>query len=109
MSHLNYDKISYGYKYKNLENFTIQSLTNMAECNIALIENLYTKEKSVMVMKDTDGFKYIPTPKKIITIFCEMLGISIFGNNSLKMFRIELEELIKKTIRKQIGEKYDPF
>jgi len=47
--------------------------------------------------------------EETINICCKMIALSVFGKTSLKLFRVELEELIKKTITKKLGEKYDPF
>ena len=38
-----------------------------------------------------------------------MIGMYIFGDTSLKVFRVELEELIKETIMKKLGDSHDPF
>ena len=38
-----------------------------------------------------------------------MIAMSIFGDTSLKLFRTELEELIKETIVKKLGDSHDPF
>jgi len=47
-------------------------------------------------------------PNIVIDTCSNMIATSIFGNR-LKLFKVELEEAIKKTIMEKIGDAHDPF
>lgn len=79
---------------------------------IEISENIRTKEKSVNILF-FNGWQmeldHEANIQETINICCKMIALSVFGNTSLKLFRIELEKTIKETITKKLGENYDPF
>ena len=72
------------------------------------IEN--PKDRFVKVLKNRNSGKTgRADPQLTIELCCHMIAMSIFGDTSLKLFRTELEELIKETIVKKLGDSHDPF
>ena len=68
------------------------------------------KERFVKVLKNRNSGKTgRADPQLTIELCCHMIAMSIFGDTSLKLFRTELEELIKETIVKKLGDSHDPF
>jgi len=67
------------------------------------------KKRIVKILKNRYGPHGNVTPQTTINVCCRMIAMSIFGDKSLKLFRVELEELIKETIMKKIGDTHDPF
>lgn len=67
-------------------------------------------ERFVKVLKNRyDGTTGKADPQQTIDCCCRMIAMSVFGDTSLKLFRVELEEEIKKTIMNKIGDAHDPF
>lgn len=67
------------------------------------------KKRIVKILKNRYGPYGNVTLQTTINVCCRMIAMSIFGDKSLKLFRVELEELIKETIMKKIGDTHDPF
>jgi hypothetical protein len=67
------------------------------------------KKRIVKILKNRYGPHGNVTLQTTINVCCRMIAMSIFGGKSLKLFRVELEELIKETIMKKIGDIHDPF
>jgi len=67
-------------------------------------------ERFVKVLKNRNSGKTgRADPQLTIDLCCHMITMSIFGDTSMKLFRVELEELIKETIIKKLGDAHDPF
>lgn len=88
------------------------------------LENLYMADYMIALTRDRDNPKerYVKIlknkqtgktgradPKLTIELCSHMIAMSIFGDTSLKLFRAELEELIKETIMNKLGDAHDPF
>ena len=68
------------------------------------------KDRFVKVLKNRHSEKTgRADPQLTIELCCHMIAMSVFGDTSLKVFRTELEELIKETIMKKLGDSHDPF
>jgi hypothetical protein len=68
------------------------------------------KERFVKVLKNRNSGKTGKAdPKLTIELSCHMIAMSVFGDTAMKVFRVELEELIKETIMKKLGDSHDPF
>jgi len=82
----------------------------MADLMIALIRDTEnSEERYVKVIKNRNGKNGKADPQQTIELCSRLIAMSIFGDTSLKLFRLELEEEIKKTIMKKIGDAHDPF
>jgi hypothetical protein len=83
----------------------------MADYMIALTrERDNPKERFVKIIKNKrTGKTGRADPKLTIELCSHMIAMSIFGDTSLKLFRVELEELIKETIINKLGDAHDPF
>lgn len=81
-----------------------------ADYMIALTRDIDNpKERYVKVLKNKRSEKHgRADPKLTIELCSHMISMSVFGDR-LKLFRIELEEAIKETIMKKIGDAHDPF
>jgi len=67
-------------------------------------------ERFVKVLKNRNSGKTgRADPQLTIELCCHMISMSVFGDTSMKLFRVELEELIKETIIKKLGDSHDPF
>ena len=67
-------------------------------------------ERYVKVLKNRHStFTGKADPKQTIDFCCRMIAMSVFGDTSLKLFRVDLEEAIKETIMNKIGDAHDPF
>jgi hypothetical protein len=88
------------------------------------LENLYMADFMIALTRDKEKpeERYVKILKNryngqtgradpLTTIDCcsRMIAMSIFGDTSLKLFRVDLEEAIKKTILEKIGDAHDPF
>jgi len=82
----------------------------MADFMIALTRDRNNpKERFVKILKNRyTGETGRADPKLTIELCARMIAMSVFGE-TLKLFRIELEEAIKETIMKKIGDSHDPF
>jgi hypothetical protein len=68
------------------------------------------KDRFVKVLKNRNSGKTgRADPQLTIELCCHMIAMSVFGDTSMKLFRTELEELIKQTIMKKLGDSHDPF
>jgi hypothetical protein len=68
------------------------------------------KERFVKILKNRHSLKTGKAdPETTVDLCSRMIAFSVFGDTSLKLFRVELEEAIKKTILERIGDVYDPF
>jgi hypothetical protein len=87
------------------------------------LENLYMADYMIALTRDRDNPKerYVKIlknkqtgktgradPKLTIELCSHMIAMSIFGD-TLKLFRVELEEAIKETIMNKLGDAHDPF
>lgn len=101
-----------GYQIKiNRKRTSALNMMAAADIVIALTRDLNSKDhkKYVHVIKNRhDGNCGKADPEKTINVCCRMIADSIFGDK-LKLFRVELEKEIKKTIMKKIGDAHDPF
>jgi hypothetical protein len=81
----------------------------MSDFTIALTRDRDNpKERFVQVLKNRQGKTGRADPKLTIELCAFMITMSVFGD-TLKVFRVELEEAIKETIMKKIGDSHDPF
>ena len=64
--------------------------------------------KQVRVIKNRYGKRGKADPETTINLCSKMIAMSVFGD-TLKLFRVDLEEAIKKTILEKIGDAHDPF
>ena len=81
----------------------------MADFMIALTRDVDDpKERFVKVLKNKRGETGRADPKLTIELCSHMIAMSVFGD-TLKLFRVELEEAIKQTIMEKIGDAHDPF
>ena len=64
--------------------------------------------RQVRILKNRYGNRGKGDPETTINLCCRMISMSVFGD-TLKLFRVDLEEAIKKTILEKIGDAHDPF
>lgn len=101
-----------GIKTANSRNSSMYNL-HMADFVISLTRTgtgNNPNERYVKILKNRyDGITGKADPKTTIKMCSRMIALSVFGDTSLKLFRVELEEAIKKTIMEKIGDAHDPF
>ena len=86
----------------------------MADFMIALTRDTDSpKERYIKVIKNRSGANGKATPEMTVDLSSRMIAMSIFGDTSLKLFRVDLEESIKEaiteTIMNKLGDAHDPF
>ena len=97
-------------KYKVDKRKSPIQMMHSADICIAITREIdQPKKRVVKILKNRYGPRGNVTVQTTINVCCRMIAMSIFGDSPLKVFRVELEELIKETIMKKIGDTHDPF
>lgn len=99
-----------GFGVSNRKNSFLQNM-HMADFVISLTRDRdKPEERFVKILKNRHtGSTGRADPETTIELCVRMIAMSIFGDTSLKLFRVDLEEAIKQTILEKIGDAHDPF